>query len=300
MSTAKRLSAAISARDQLVTRLSDAEVKIIERQTAAEQLALDGADDDKLSAAEDKLRAAQDRRVTLRSALVKAEADVARLETERNVEIDKALREQTAKEVEQLARRVSDSADAFVKAAEVYADYLAKVTFVPESAALLHLCQVCVKEALPTNDTVVRLMRQHGASVLAGSAPAMLKPPPEAYVAPTVNKPATTQVFVLHAIQFVDHEGVVRKVGKWRDVSMVPALAEKAIRLRLCAPLSDPIRKTHFGQSPGHPEPAWLNDLDRGVGPDIATQSAAEPVLHSAFEKPTIGPARVLKIARES
>lgn len=122
---------------------------------------------------------------------------------------------------------------------------------------------------------------------------------PEALVPPTVVKPELVQVFTLKAIEWTDTNGMQRQSAKWHDVSLPPEAAQHALRLKLACPMSDQRRKQFHGQpqTHPHPEPAWLNNLDTVVGPDIATQPALEPVLHSAFEKPTIGPAKIVQIA---
>lgn len=206
------------------------EAAIIERRAQAMQLARDGAEDGVLDKAEAAIRSAQDRRTTLAAALGDVEAQLAALEKTFAENTDRALREQTAREVEQLTRRSIDSADAFVKAAATWADYLAKLApIVPESGAFLHLLQVCTTEALPTSDRVAQLARVYRDAVLRGEARPEMPKPPEAFVPP-----------------------------------------------------------------PGAAKPPSMTVVD------AAPERTSEPVLHSAFEPPVVGPARVLKIATRS
>jgi hypothetical protein len=123
----------------------------------------------------------------------------------------------------------------------------------------------------------------------------------EIFVPPPVSKPELVQVFALFALAWTDHHGMQRQIGKWHDIELPRQAAERALRLKLACPMSDPRRKQFHGQAGGrHPEPNWINDLDRETGPDIARSSevsAVEVIRHSAFETPTVGPAQILKIA---
>ena len=175
MSLEKQITAAKAARDKLIARLADAEVAITERRTAAEQLALDGATDDELTLCEDKLRAAQDRRVTLKAALIKGEAEVSRLEMERDQAADRKQREATSIEVEQLARAISSDYARLVAAAATATDHTARASaVVPESGGALNLFQIIATQ-LPDAATLIgRLLRAHGEAVRDGRAAAAM------------------------------------------------------------------------------------------------------------------------------
>jgi hypothetical protein len=86
-------------------------------------------------------------------------------------------------------------------------------------------------------------------------------------------------------------------------VELPAETAARALRLEICVPMSDPRRKRLIGTGGGyHPERHWLNDLDHEIGPDIAakpTNSAIEPVSHSAFTPVDRGPGFQLNISRE-
>jgi hypothetical protein len=297
-SPAKQLADAQAARDRLTEQLRDAEIAVNDLRKEAARLAVLGATEEALSAAEARTREKVDRVTTLQSALTQSKATVADLERERDQAADAALRDKTSTETEALARRMHEGCAKLVADAAALADWSTRsAAVVPESGGLVHLCAVIGNEIPAASDLIAKLLRVHAQAVLDGRAAASLPEPMQPYVQPPVNKPATVQIFSLHALRWIDHEGTVRVSGKWRDCELPPALAEKAIRLKLAAPMSDPRRQKLVGQSPGHPEPAWLNDLNAEVGPNIATQSAAEPVLHSAFGKPVIGPAKIMQIA---
>jgi hypothetical protein len=283
---------------RLRAQLAEAEAAIVQHREQAKTAAVTGADSHVLDAAEGLIRNAQIRQETISAAVIEVESNLAALERAKSEAADKAQREATAQSVELLARRVLESAEVLTKAASAFGDHIAKAAaFIPEANGLLNFAHIVGREVPPAVAQTGTLLRQHAQAVLDSRAASSLPQPMQPYVQLPVNKPATVQIFSLHALRWIDHEGTVRVSGKWRDCELPPALAEKAIRLKLAAPMSDPRRQKLVGQSPGHPEPAWLNDLDAEVGPNIATQSAAEPVLHSAFGKPVIGPAKIMQIA---
>lgn len=292
MSLAKQLLNATAARDKLVERLAAAERAVTDHRQAAEALALDGAPDEKLDATEAQMRASIDRAATLKAALAQSVIVVANLEKERDEQADKKQRQETSAEVEALARRVHEGCAKLVADAKVLNDWTARaVPIVPEAGGILNFCQIISREIPQASDLIAKLLRQHGATVLAGAASPLLKPPPEAFVEPPPPpKPETVTVFALRSVKFKNADGLVIAVQKFRDVELPPALAEKALRLKACVQLTDPLRRLHHNTMPGNVDPALALDLDEPEQPRLA-----EPLVHSAFEKPVIGEAKILK-----
>jgi hypothetical protein len=109
------------------------------------------------------------------------------------------------------------------------------------------------------------------------------------------------QVFSLHATTWIDSEGQRRRAPKWSDIELPPQTAERALRLGICVPLSDPRRRQLVGMSPCHPEEHWCKNLD--AEPEDAVTSEenghrSEPVQHTAFTVVDRGPAITLRVAR--
>jgi hypothetical protein len=303
----KILITAIGARDKLRTRLADAEAAVGDLRSEAERLALDGATDDALSAAEGKTRVMIDRTATLRPSLSKAEAEVSRLEAARDEAADMALREATGAEVELLAREVCEDADAFVKAAAKLADSSLRASvIVPEAGGIVQFSRAAISEIPAGADLTGRLLRNHRAAVLDHRAPATLAQPPAAYSAPVPTALPLTQVFLLHACKWKDHGGTQRQSAKWRDIEVSAAQAETALRLKLATTMSDPRRKQLHPLASGNAEKSWLNDLDAMIGPNIPKpedgMTAIDPI--KASEPPTTftavdrGPPITLRVAR--
>jgi hypothetical protein len=289
----KILSNAIAARDKLIARLSDSEIAIIGCQTHAERCAIDGASDDVLSGAEDKLRAAQERRVTLRAALSSSEALVARLEHERDEQADKEQREKTGAEVELLAREVVEAGAAFVAAATVLADCALRASVVvPESGGLVRFAGACRSEIPAGGDLVAKLLRNHGAAVLARSAPALLAQPPQAYAAPTATPAPTVQLFALRPVRWIAADGAQRLGQKFSDVFVTHSAASRGLAVGALAVMDSPLRREHHNTVGGSADPALAFDLD------AEPVREAAPVLASAFTPVDRGAPFTLKVAR--
>jgi hypothetical protein len=115
-------------------------------------------------------------------------------------------------------------------------------------------------------------------------------------------KPKVTAVFATHALTWIDENGSQRIVGKWRDVELPEVAATFALQVRLAVLPSDPMCAKSRGQSPGHPEVSWLNNLDTKVGPNIPGNgegtSAFDPINGGPFTVVDRGAAIQMKVAR--
>ena len=91
--------------------------------------------------------------------------------------------------------------------------------------------------------------------------------------------------------------------GSGSNVELPEEAAARTLRLKVCVPINDPVRKTHRGHGGGFaPQANWLNDIDNEVGPNIAENSTPpviDPVVHSAFQPAKIGAPYTVQIERE-
>lgn len=121
---------------------------------------------------------------------------------------------------------------------------------------------------------------------------------------PATAKPNLTAVFSSHALTWIDEKGSQRTIGKWHDVELPEAAAAFALQARLAVLPNDPVSAKSRGQSSGHPEPSWLNNLDTKVGPNIPGSSdrmpPVDPIRSSAgpFTVIDCGPAVQMKVSR--
>lgn len=297
-SPAKQLADTINARDKLAERLRDAEIAVTDLRQEAERLALLGADDAQLSAAEARTREKADRVMTLQAALAQSKAAVADLERARDEAADKKQRQETSTECEALARRMSEGCAKLVADAAALSDWTARaVPVVWEANGLLGFCDIIAKEIPAASELIAKLLRIHGQNVLAGSAPAAMRLPPEKYVEPAVAPaPPTQTLFCIRSVKWKNEAGQQQIAGQFQDADLPQHLVARALKSRACVPISDPRRRELHGTAgPYHPNPAHALDLDLDE-PEPAA-SVAQPT-HPAFEKVTVGEARILKIAR--
>jgi hypothetical protein len=113
-------------------------------------------------------------------------------------------------------------------------------------------------------------------------------------------KPTLTAVFATHALTWIDENGSQRIIGKWRDIELPEPAAAFALQARLAVLPNDPMCSKSRGQSPGHPEPSWLNNLDTKIGPNIQGVPPVDPIRSSAgpFTVVDRGPATQMKVLR--
>lgn len=118
-------------------------------------------------------------------------------------------------------------------------------------------------------------------------------------------KPKLTMVFSSHALTWLDQNGSQRVIAKWHDIELPHATAAFALQAGLAFLPDNPMCAKLRGQSPGHPEPGWLNNLDTGIGPNISLvdgepQPPVDPIRSSSgpFQIIDRGPAVQMKVAR--
>jgi hypothetical protein len=89
-------------------------------------------------------------------------------------------------------------------------------------------------------------------------------------------------VFMLKSARYRDHDGRNQFGGQWQDVSMPLAIAERALRLGVAVPLTDPRRAELRGCRGDDYKPSASDvvDLDRGEEPKFVAN--ADPILAEA------------------
>ena len=297
LSLEKKLSNAKTARDGLIARLALAEIAVADFRTAAEQLAIAGATDNALDTAEAKTRASVDRTATLRAALAQSEIQVSNLERERDALADRKQRDETAAAAELLAREIIAATKALDVAAAALVDCTSRaIPTVFEATGLHNLAKICCTEAPAAADHIAKLLRVHAAGVLRGEGPATMRVPDAPFVEPVAVEAVVVHLFALRSVKWLAAGAVNQTIAqKFTDVYLTPSAAKRALELKAVVQISDPLRRQHLNTYGGHADPALALDLDNIV----SELKQAEPITHSAFEPAVVGPARILKIARE-
>jgi len=159
------------------------------------------------------------------------------------------------------------------------------------------LSALMARDEIPQSGILIsRLVRDHREGVLAGTRPGTLAAPPQAYVEVLPPVEPTEVLFALRSIKWKDGNGKQRSTAQFNDAELPTRLVKRALSCGACVPVSDPRRRANRTQG-GVVRLDTATDLDAPVA-EPEHHTAVEPVMHSAFEPPTIGPARVLKIAR--
>ena len=130
--------------------------------------------------------------------------------------------------------------------------------------------EMAVDVGLPALRDIVDHVRNGLAPIPKEEPKAVAKPP-----APPA--PVTKLVFSKFALTWIDAGGQQRIIGKWRDVELPLTAADYALSAGLAVLTTDPMRAKTRGHSLGHPESAWLNDLETHTGPNIAGSQSVQP-----------------------
>jgi hypothetical protein len=130
--------------------------------------------------------------------------------------------------------------------------------------------EMAVDVGLPALRDIVGHVRDGLAPIPKEEPKAVAKPP-----APPV--PVTKLVFSKFALTWIDAGGQQRIIGKWRDIELPLTAADYALATGLALLTTDPMCAKTRGHSLGHPEAAWLNDLETHTGPNIAGSQSVQP-----------------------
>jgi hypothetical protein len=262
------LDTARAGRDSLIARLEAAKKLIPERRAAAQKLALEGAADTALDAAEIAIRAAEDRAATFRAALDEAEQQVAQLEKELAEIADRKQRAETAAVIEQRAVRLETAGAAFDAAVAELAEAARDISEIVLDGHPLTAFAMNVRNEVPmATRLIVQGLRDRAKATLSGHAPALLPqaPPTLVKLPPPIEQ--FEELFFVRRAMWTDADGKLHKIGKFTDSSVPPAQAREALKLGCAKPLSDPIRKKSRGHWPTKIlDPAECAPLDFASG----------------------------------
>jgi hypothetical protein len=215
---------------RLATKLTDAEAAVTARRREAQQLALNGADDGVLNAAEATLRGALDRQTTINAASTEAGKLLALLESQLAGTLDKKLRATTAAELTAMSDDLSQASDGVDIATTALSKIATRAAmFISEAKGLEIFATSSLVQVPEASNYIGLLLRERARQVIDGSAPASL-PTPEAAFVPTIPvKPVTRRLFSLKPVSWTDGSGDLRVAQRWNDVDLPIPAAEKAI-----------------------------------------------------------------------
>ena len=283
-------------RDRLAAKLSECNAAVIARKNAAQVIALDAAADEAaLDNAEAATSAVEKRATTIAGAIVEAEQLLAKLESDFATAADKQTRVATVAETDAMGIEINAVGHEVIVAINKLANVAERAGMcVPEARGLHAYCSSSATQIPDAVALIVKLLGDHATAVTTGLAPATLKRPEAPYVPTATAKPTTVALFALRPIKFRNLSGDLITVQKFRDAELTPSAAKRALELRACVQLSDPLRRQHHNTTPGNADPAFALDLDAD-----ANVSNVEPIQHSVFQSATVGAPYTVQIARE-
>jgi hypothetical protein len=269
---ADNLAAKTAERDKIAARMAIAEAAVSTAASHATRLAIDGAADAVLDAAEGTLRAASDRAATLRSALVEAEATVVALDRDLAEHLDAKTRAATAIEIETMAvdldRLVASSDALFTKIGEIAGRAAAAEIW---DGRGLEIYAQASKTQLPAAIAMVsRSLRERRDRVLDGrSPPSLMKAAAPRAVIPLA-EPSVVRLFSVKPIKWTTPDGRVATMCKLVDVDLPPGAAERGLAIGACMPIDSDVRRQWAGSRPqSHPDPSICQSLDAGGTTDV-------------------------------
>jgi hypothetical protein len=279
---------------RLAGKLAAAVAAVTVTKSNSHRAALEG-DDTALDLAETAERAALHHLGTMREAHEAADKLLALLESQLATVADEKMRSATNAASLALADELIEAGAAFDATTALLNEVCERCLAVTPEARGLHIFTASSRiEVGVACEVVAEELRQHGRAVLNRLAPAALPkvPEPPANVAPKVPE-QLTRVFATRAVRWRDASGSERCSGKFLDIDISAAQAERALASGAALPLDHPERKRNLGSWPGHVSINNCYDLD--AAPDAVPQH--DPIVHSAFQPIDRGKPFTLKIA---
>jgi hypothetical protein len=297
----KQLAAAIADCKKRVAERDEAEQQVIAKRTARDELADAGRTGDELHNAVDAHLKAQAYVQTLDLALEKKRELVRDLQAEVDDNVDKALRADNSVIWNKLADDIADSHVAVETVLKRHASLHALAAQpMPEARGVEIFSTSAVTELQPADDLIIKGLRSHAAAVLSGAAPAVL-PVPALKPLPAPQPAPMKSVLSTRPVKWRDTAGI-HSESKWKELSLPAAIADRAVANGHAVPPGHELWKQKgFGPiySPKLSDCINLDDPDAPAAPVKDNVQSLQPKdIHSAFERPTIGPKVEFKMPR--
>jgi hypothetical protein len=161
----------LSARQKLAERLSVTETELAEKRTAAEQLAVAGANNSRLDRAEASMRTVEDRAKTLRAELVEVDDQVA--SAERALADAKAQRDRDtlADQIEAMATAIEQAAPGFESGTTALVEAVTRSALsIPEATRFASSVDAVRSEVRAATDLICWELRSAAVRTRAGNA----------------------------------------------------------------------------------------------------------------------------------
>ncbi|WP_461322002.1 zinc ribbon domain-containing protein [Bradyrhizobium diazoefficiens] len=230
------------------------------------------------------------------NALVEVQAKITdaeqKLAAERATVERKAVSEKLASDLDAVERALPD----YLAAGKRFADALEKLHFHHESGAMVRfICNTATQVEVAAGFALVEL-RGMVVAIHDGVAPIPAPKPVSASLPVPEPSPPTQTVFMMKSAKYHDHDGRSRFAGQWEDATMPVATAQRALRLGVAVPVTDPRRAQLRGSRGGDFNPRAPDVVDLDAVEEPKGVPHANPVLSGAnfTPLPTAAPRTIL------
>jgi hypothetical protein len=219
----------LSARQKLAERLSVTEADLSEKRTAAEQLAVAGANNSRLDRAEASMRAVEDRAKTLRAELVEVDDQVA--SAERALADAKAQRDRDtlADQIEAMATAIERAAPGFEAGSAALVEAVTQSALsIPEATRFASSVDAVRSEVRAATDLICWELRSAAVRTRAGNAnlASIALSESEQLSSAEIDRQL---IYTLHPLRWREGDEV-RKVGAFAVVGLPKALLPVALQ----------------------------------------------------------------------
>ncbi|WP_176946136.1 hypothetical protein [Bradyrhizobium sp. Rc2d] len=227
-------------------------------------------------------------------ALAEVQAKIAdaeqKLAAERAAAERKSASEQLARDLDVVERALPD----YLAAGKRFADALEKLHFHHESGAMaLFIGNTATQVEVAAGFALVEL-RGMVRAIQDGVAPIPAAKPISASV--PVSEPPTQTVFMMKSAKYRDRDGRSRFAGQFEDADMPVTTAQRALRLGVAVPVTDPKRARLRGSRGGDFDPRAPDVVDLDAVEEHKHVPHIDPVLRAAnfTPLPTAEPRTIL------
>lgn len=215
-----------------------------------------------------------------------------KLAAERSAVERKAASEKLARDLDAVERELPD----YLAAGKRFTNTLEKLHFHHESSAMARFIGNTATQVEVAAGFALVELRGMVNAIQDGVAPIPAARPVSASVPMPEPSPPTQTVFMMKSAKYHDHDGRSRFAGQWEDATMPVATAQRALRLRVAVPVTDPRRAQLRGSRGGDYDPKAPDVVDLDAVEEHKIVPHTNPVLREAnfTPLPTAEPRTIL------
>ncbi|WP_161534627.1 hypothetical protein [Bradyrhizobium sp. LCT2] len=204
-----------------------------------------------------------------------------KLAAERSAVERKAASETLARNLDAVERALPD----YLAAGKRFADALEKLHFHHESGAMARFIGNTASQVEVAAGFALVELRGMVDAIHDGVAPIPAKPVSASVPVPEPSPPVQT-VFMMKSAKYRDHDGRSRFAGQWEDATMPVTAAQRALRLGVAVPVTDPRRAQLRGSRGGDFNPRAPDVIDLDAVEEPKSLPHINPVVREASFTP--------------